>query len=325
MDSGKGAPRLAAVVDLGTNAARLAVAELDSSGALVSRGRWRELIRLGEGVASSGALSEAAMARGIETLERFRNIAEEMGVDIIEAVATSVLREASNGEAFAREVRKLGVPLRVISGEEEARLSLAGVISTRAQWPAGRSGERPDRKPDERANESLVFDIGGGSLELTHEKEGKMLKTCSLNAGVVYLTEGHLRDIPTPKAQVEACARDMSDMLHSMPLAPPDVPLIGCGGTVALAGFVREEKDRNQGINGVFIERGEIGSWVDRFAALDMTGRNLLPGFEPGREDIALAGLIVVREILRWGGYETLRVSTGGVREGLLKRLLLRE
>ncbi|MBT5366774.1 MAG: hypothetical protein HOL05_01920, partial [Nitrospinaceae bacterium] len=171
----------------------------------------------------------------------------------------------------------------------------------------------------------LVFDIGGGSLELTHEKEGKMLKTCSLNAGVVYLTEGHLRDIPTPKAQVEACARDMSDMLHSMPLAPPDVPLIGCGGTVALAGFVREEKDRNQGINGVFIERGEIESWVDRFAALDMTGRNLLPGFEPGREDIALAGLIVVREILRWGGYETLRVSTGGVREGLLKRLLLRE
>lgn len=307
--SGAGASPLAAVVDLGTNAARLAVAQVDESGALISRGRWRELIRLGEGVASSGALSEAAMARGFETLGRFRAIAEKMKVDIFEAVTTSVMRDASNGGEFVEGARKLGVPLRVISAEEEAALSLAGVMSAL----------------DERLAESLVFDIGGGSLELIRAEGDKVLKTFSLPAGVVYLTERHLRDAPTPAAQVAACAGDMSAMLRSTALAPPAAPLIGCGGTVALAWFVREGKASNLGINGVFLERDEIESWVDKFAALDMAGRNSLPGFEPGREDIALAGLIVVREILRWGGYETLRVSTGGVREGLLKKLLLRE
>jgi len=323
--SGASAPRLAAVLDLGTNAARLAMAEVDESGALVSRGRWRELIRLGEGVASSGALSEAAMARGFETLGRFRSIAEKMEVDVFEAVATSVLRDASNGEAFAEGARKLGVPLRVISAEEEAELSLAGVMSALGELGGEGSPEQADERPIEGFGDLLVFDIGGGSLELISAKVDKTLKTCSLPAGVVYLTERHLTDIPTPTAQVAACADDMSGMLHSTVLTPPDVPLIGCGGTVALAWFVRGENTSNSGINGVFLDRGEIESWVDKFAALDMAGRNSLPGFEPGREDIALAGLIVVREILRWGGYEALRVSTGGVREGLLKKLLLIE
>lgn len=323
--SGANASPLAAVVDLGTNAARLAVAQMDESGALVSRGRWRELIRLGEGVASSGALSEAAMARGFETLGRFRAIAEKMKVDIFEAVATSALRDASNGEAFVEGARKLGVPLRVISAEEEAELSLAGVMIALEERPGERSDEQPDERSSERPAESLVFDIGGGSLELTHAMEGKILKILSLPAGVVYLTERHLTEVPTPAAQVAACGDDMSGMLHATALAPPPAPLIGCGGTVALAWFVREGKASDLGINGVFLKRCEIESWVDKFAALDMAGRNSLPGFEPGREDIALAGLIVVREIFRWGGYEILRVSTGGVREGLLKKLLLRE
>jgi exopolyphosphatase/guanosine-5'-triphosphate,3'-diphosphate pyrophosphatase len=235
----------------------------------------------------------------------------------------------------------------VISAEEEAELSLAGVMSAldgrvdvrpdeRVDVrPDERVDVRPDERPDERVGEALVFDVGGGSLELISADGGKILKTFSLPAGVVYLTERHLTDVPTPAAQVAACAEDMCGMLHSTALAPPAASLIGCGGTVALAWFVTEGKAGNPGqageqgkignpgINGVFLKRDEIEAWVDKFAALDMVGRNSLPGFEPGREDIALAGLIVVREILRWGGYETLRVSTGGVREGLLKKLLL--
>lgn len=303
---------LAAVVDLGTNAARLAMATLDESGKLVPKGRWRELIRLGEGLSESGKLSDDAMRRGIGTLRRFLEIIEENSADKVDAVATSALRDASNGAEFIAGAKELGIPLRVISAEEEARLALAGVMASM----------------DERAGEIVVFDIGGGSLEIIHSRGGPVSGMVSLPAGVVYLTEHYLRDIPTPPDQVEACAARVCGMLGNV--RPGEIPLedlsaaslIGCGGVVALAWFVRGGAPGLEGIGGSALERGEIGEWVLRFSRLSFEERRALPGFEPGREDVALAILIVVREIMGWLSKSTLQVSTGGVREGRLLELL---
>ena len=311
MISGKNVPArsLAAVVDLGTNAARLAAASLDASGAFVSEGRWRELIRLGEGVEETGRISDGAMARGFETLERFSRLIEGMGADRVDALATSALREASNGGEFLAGARELGIPLRVISAEEEARLALIGVLASMEERPRG----------------ALVFDVGGGSLELIRSEGGKVSEMASLLAGVVSLSERYLRDIPTPPSQVVSCADDIRAMLGTVPMDAEEVAdlhLIGCGGAVALAWFIREGYAGDLGINGAILGLGEIEDWAGKFAALDMAGRRSLPGFEPGREDVALAGLVVLREVLRWAGQFSLRVSTGGVREGRLIELL---
>ncbi len=300
---------IAAVVDLGTNAARLAMASLDESGRLVSEGRWRELIRLGEGLEATGRLSDAAVGRGLDTLRKFSRIIGEREVEILDAVATSAIRDASNGEAFIAEAVRLGIPLRVIPAEEEARLALAGVVHSLGDFPGS----------------ALVFDIGGGSLELIQAEEGRISKMVSLPAGVVYLTERFLGEMPTAGGKIDLCAREIRGMLEEASgrgIVPEDMPLIGCGGVIALAWFIRGGVTGEAGMTGTSLSRDEFDRWVPAFAAMDKGARRAIPGFEPGREDVALAGLIIVREILRWAGQTALRVSTGGVREGRLLELL---
>lgn len=300
---------IAAVVDLGTNAVRLAMASLDDSGSLVPRGRWRELIRLGEGLDQTGKLSNEAMERGLNTLRRFSQIIEEKNVEFLDAVGTSALREASNGEEFISKAVNLGIPLRTIPPGEEARLALAGVVSTLDDFP----------------DPAVVFDVGGGSLELIRAEDERMAKMVSVPAGVVYLTERYLSEMPTAGGKTDDCAKNVRYMLEEASArerTPNTMPVVGCGGAVALAWFIRGGIIGNMGINGTILTIGEFDGWIPRFAALDKEARRALPGFEAGREDIALAGLIVVREILRWAGQSAVRVSTGGLREGRLLELL---
>ncbi|MYA96068.1 MAG: hypothetical protein F4X91_06635 [Nitrospinae bacterium] len=300
---------LAAVVDLGTNAARLALATLDDAGRLESRGRWRELIRLGEGVREIGLLSESAMERGLACLARFAQIIQEHRVHLVDAVATSALREARNADVFIERALQLGIAMRVIPAEEEARLALAGVF-------AGGAG-RPGR--------ALVFDVGGGSLEIILSGSGEVREMASLPAGVVYLTERYLKTMPTPDEQVQACSEAVDAMLMKVDFADvelAEISFIGCGGVVALAWFLTEGAPQGGRVDGLSVPGSFFDEWVDRFAGLTYEQRRELPGFEAGREDVALAGLIVVRALLRWGGKKDLGVSTGGVREGRLLELL---
>ena len=300
---------LAAVVDLGTNAARLALATLDDAGRLESRGRWRELIRLGEGVRETGVLSESAMERGLACLSRFAQIIEKNGVGLMDGLATSALREAQNADEFVARALQLGVSMRVIPAEEEARLALAGVFADEKAKP-------------ERA---LVFDVGGGSLEVILSERGEVQKMASLPVGVVYLTERHLKHMPTPDEQVQACSEAVEKMLADIDFAGAElagIPFIGCGGVVALAWFLTEGAPPGGRIDGVSLLSSFFEGWVNRFAGLTYEGRRELAGFEPGREDVALAGLIVVRALMRWGRKKELGVSTGGVREGRLLELL---
>ncbi len=300
---------LAAVVDLGTNAARLALATLDDAGRLESRGRWRELIRLGEGVHETGQLSESAMERGLACLSRFTQIIRENRVNIVDALATSALREAQNADVFIARASQLGIAMRVIPPEEEARLALAGVFAEEACKP-------------ERA---LVFDVGGGSLEVMLSESGEVREMVSLPAGVVYLTEHYLKSMPTPDEQVRACSKAVEEMLADVDFGEAELtelPFIGCGGVVALAWFVTEGAPPGGRVDGLSLPSVFFEVWVGRFAGLTFEQRKELRGFESGREDVALAGLIVVRALLRWGRKKELGVSTGGVREGRLLELL---
>ena len=147
----------------------------------------------------------------------------------------------------------------------------------------------------------------------------------SLPAGVVYLTERYLKTMPTPDEQVQACSEAVEAMLADVDFAGTeltDIPFIGCGGVVALAWFLTEGAPPGGRMDGVSLPNSFFEEWVNRFAGLTYEQRRELAGFEPGREDVALAGLIVVRALLRWGRKKELGVSTGGVREGRLLELL---
>ena len=300
---------LAAVVDLGTHAARLALATLDDAGRLESRGRWRELIRLGEGVRETGLLSEKAMERGLACLSRFAQIIREHRASLIDAMATSALREAQNADVFIARASQLGIAIRVIPAEEEARLALAGVFAGEAAKP-------------ERA---LVFDVGGGSLEVILSENDEVREMVSLPAGVVYLTERYLKTMPTPDEQVQACSEAVDAMMSDVDFADAalaEIPFVGCGGVVALTWFLTEGSPPGGRVDGLSLQSSFFEEWVDRFAGMTFEERRKLRGFESGREDVALAGLIVVRALLRWGRKREFGISTGGVREGRLLELL---
>lgn len=249
------------------------------------------------------------MERGLACLARFAEIIGEHRVNLIDALATSALREARNSDVFIARALQLGIALRVITPEEEARLALAGVFA----------GEkvRPER--------ALVFDVGGGSFEVMLGEHDEVREMVSLPAGVVYLTERYLKNMPTPHEQVQACSEAVEAMLADIDFAEAElteIPFIGCGGVVALAWFLTEGKPPGGGVNGLSLPTSFFEEWVGRFAGFTYEERNGLRGFEMGREDVALAGLIVVRALLRWGRKRKFGISTGGVREGRLLELL---
>ena len=180
-----------AVVDVGTNSTRLLVANV-LDGRVEELERRTEITRLGERVDSAGKLSAAAMKRVFETVEGYRKLIDKHSADRVVGVATSAVRDATNGEQFSKELaERYGVETRTISGDEEARLSFLGATSDRAQ------GGDP----------LLVIDIGGGSTEFVIGTPGSdPTFHVSTSAGSVRQTERHLTDDPPTDDQLSAVA-----------------------------------------------------------------------------------------------------------------------
>ncbi|HEU5049187.1 MAG TPA: hypothetical protein VFU00_02620, partial [Gemmatimonadales bacterium] len=170
--------RLAAI-DVGSNSIRLLVADYDASTGLSVIDEVRDQPRLAQGLATTGRLDEAAMQHALQVLARMREICERRGVERISAVATSAVREASNGEEFIRRAQEsVGIPLRIIDGNTEAALSYRSVA----------------HHFNLDASRTLVADIGGGSLELIGAVRGVVEATASLPLGAVRLTELYLAE-----------------------------------------------------------------------------------------------------------------------------------
>ena len=183
-----GRERLGAI-DVGSNSIRLLVAEHDPSSGIEVIDEEKAMPRLARGVGTTGALDPDAMEQAFEALRRMKGVAERRGVTRLAAVATSAMRDASNGPAFAARIRReLDIPLEIIDEDREARLS----------W---RSVAHHFTLTDTR---TLVADIGGGSLELIGAVDGLVEVTTSLPLGAVRLTESHLPGKRDPQKEVAA-------------------------------------------------------------------------------------------------------------------------
>ncbi len=296
-----------AAIDIGTNTLRLLLAEI-SAGALREIHSDRRITRLGQDLCRTGRISLSARDRSIAALADFNRSMTRYGTDHVAAVGTSALRNASNADDFITAVREItGIEIRVISGEEEARLTLLGVT----------------RALDIRNKRALVMDIGGGSTELILSRPEGRSRVISLPLGAVYLTEHFLKGDPPAADEMEQARRMIESELDKhgwLEHVSADVVLIGTAGTITtLAAMNMKLTDYDPArINGARLSRKSIDGLVSVLSSTAVRDRQTLPGLEPGREDIILAGAVVCREIMNRLGFQQVQVSDWGLREGIL-------
>jgi exopolyphosphatase/guanosine-5'-triphosphate,3'-diphosphate pyrophosphatase len=295
-----------AAIDVGTNTVLLTVAERRGA-ALAPVVERAEITRLGRGVDASGRLDPAGIRDTVAVLAAYAAEARALGAEIVACVATSAARDAANGADFFEAARTAAaVAPEVISGDEEARLVYASA------W-----------RDFGGAGPLAVLDVGGGSTEFTVGDGPSPSDRTSLQIGAVRLTERHVRGDPPSPAEQDALRRAAQDALR--PLAAMAAPLgparlVGVAGTVTTLSAVEQalpEYDAER-VHGATLTLDSADALVARLAALTVRARAALPGMEPKRADVILAGAIVVVEAMRAAGFDRLTVSDRGVRWGLL-------
>lgn len=295
-----------AAIDIGTNSVLLLVAEAAPDGprAVVDRAT---ITRLGQGVDKTGALADEACERTLACLRAYADEARALGVDRFVAAGTSAMRDASNGRDFARRAGEiLGTEPRVISGEEEARVTFAGAV-------AGL---------DVRGALD-VFDVGGGSTEVIRATWDGATATdvsaVSLDVGSVRLFERHVKSDPPTPAELERAAADVRAALATLPPRAPGAAVVGVAGTVTTLAAVALGVAPYDGerVHGARITVHDLRATHARLASLPLAARREVPGLEPKRADVIVTGGVVVLETLAHLGARELVVSDRGVRWGL--------
>jgi exopolyphosphatase / guanosine-5'-triphosphate,3'-diphosphate pyrophosphatase len=298
-----------AVIDVGTNTVRLLIADADGPSAYQAVQSAQEITRLGEGAHARHELQAAPMERTLKALARFRELARATGAHEILAVGTSALREASNRDAFLARAREdLGLDVSVVSGETEARLALLGV---RAALP-------------QLAPRFLMMDIGGGSTEFVRADGDQARDVLSIGLGVVRLTEAFLSRDPPAAEELQAASRAAKDLLIGVREALAGLsaqdPLVGTAGTVTTLAAIDLALDPYDAarVTGHTLSRGRIAALLEVCATRPLARRRTLPGLEPGRADVIVAGAIICGTVMDVLGFPALTVSDGGLREGIL-------
>jgi exopolyphosphatase/guanosine-5'-triphosphate,3'-diphosphate pyrophosphatase len=275
-----------AAIDIGTNTTRLIVAEVSGS-SLEELERRTVITRLGEGVDESGVLSAEGIERVHATLSEYHEIAERLGAAPALVVATSAVRDASNGGEFLSELeRRFGFRARLLSGSEEALLAFRGAT-------IGRSLMRS----------VLVVDIGGGSTELVLGDAGGPSFHVSLDIGAVRLTERYLHTDPPTPAELDHCATAVRELvIDRIPAGVLHAPTsaIGNAGTITTIAALDQSLpayDRDR-VHGYLVSRRAVHEQLARLAALPVAERRQVPALEPDRAPVIVAGAIVCSELL---------------------------
>ena len=295
-----------AAIDVGSNSIRQIIADVAADGTIDVVDEMKAAPRLGQGLSASGALSMQSMDHAVEALQRMATLAKQMGAQRVEAVATSAVRDAENAELFLARVKQVtGLKLRVLKGEDEARLSFRSAL---AHFDLG-------------AGRSVVADIGGGSLELALAAEGVVDRLASLPLGAIRLTEQFLQ--PLTAGRVRKLRKEVRRAIKPI-LTSSDwrgARVIGSGGTFTnLAGLhlTRQGMFAAKSVHGTVIPRGDVEHILDSLAEMSIDERRNTPGLNADRADIIVAGVAVIAEVLARVDARELLVSRYGIREGLL-------
>lgn len=307
-DTGRHRMTTVAAVDCGTNALRILIVRRMSDGRMVEIAREMRTVRLGEGVDSTGVISQAALDRTFAALDEYADLMRDEKVERVRMVATSASRDARNRDEFIAGVRaRVGIDPEVITGDEEARLSFAGAISS----------------VDLRESPApfLVVDIGGGSTEFV-VGDRMPVRWTSVDVGCVRMTERHLHSDPPSVAQIADAEADIArivahaDAAVQLRSARTLLGLAGSVTTVAAWALDLAEYDADA-LHGSVISRGQVEAATEAYLSMSKVERAALPYMHPGRVDVIAGGAMVLREIMRQGDFDSVTVSERDILDGI--------
>jgi exopolyphosphatase / guanosine-5'-triphosphate,3'-diphosphate pyrophosphatase len=286
-----------AVVDIGTNSTRLLVADVAERRVEQLERRTR-VTRLGRGVDLSGQLSTEAIEAVCDTVGEYIALYQELDASQVVAIATSAVRDASNGDAFIAELReRFALSARVLDGSEEARLTYLGATSA-----------HPPTEP------TLVVDIGGGSTELVVGTGEELSFHTSLQAGVVRQTERHISSDPPTALELEGLAAEVRGLIDrevsAHPEAHAEAGIAVAGTPTSLAavdqGLDPYDPDR---VHGYRLSLRSIQTMLSRLASVPLADRLQVPGLHPDRAPTIVAGVVILVEVMRAFGLDQVGAS----------------
>ncbi len=295
-----------AVIDLGSNTARIVVISADPGHSYRLEDEIREVVRLRQGMTASG-MAEESMARALFTLRLFKRFCDSYGVDLIIPSATSAVREARNGAFFIERVKQeLGFTLRVLDGEREAYYATLGALN---EVPMVRG---------------FIVDIGGGSAQISEVRERRFQRGASLPLGSLALSEKYIKSDTITDDEQQTVQAKIDEQLESISWLrkkklKPGQLLVGLGGTIrnlAKMEAARSEYPLNT-LHGFVLSHKSVKESVRQLAELPLAERQKLLGLSSDRADIILPGAMVIQSILDRLEADELTISVNGLREGL--------
>jgi exopolyphosphatase / guanosine-5'-triphosphate,3'-diphosphate pyrophosphatase len=299
-------PEIIAVIDLGSNSARLIIMKIYANGAYNLVYHQKESLRLGEGMGRDQMLQPEAISRSLAALRNCAQMCRIMKVDTILAVATAAVRNARNGPEFLdRVVKETGLPIQTISGQDEAILGYLGAINTI------------------NVVDAVFFDLGGGSTEISLVKNRRVVDSISLPIGAVNLSDEFKTQDKVTKNNLGHLCGFIDQQLKKVPwLDAMSLPLVGIGGTARNIAKIDQSR-KNYPFSKVHNYRMGPIALEDLFRLI--TGANLvqrrrISGLSSERGDIIIAGISVVKRLFDRIRASHLIISGCGVREGLFFR-----
>jgi exopolyphosphatase/guanosine-5'-triphosphate,3'-diphosphate pyrophosphatase len=297
-----------AAIDIGTNSIHMIVVKVRPDLSFEIIDREKDMVRLGAGGLGGRSLTPTAMAAAFQTLAKFRRLAESHKVDEIVAAATSATREAENGGDFIGEVdRRTGIKIRVISGTEEARL-----IHLAAGYGVDIGGST-----------GVVIDIGGGSVEVTLGTATHLTLGKSFKVGVIRLTETFVKSDPLSDGDerriVKFVSKEMGGYLDQIAARGFD-RVIGTSGTILSLGALASAGagDSSDELRNRRVSAKSLHKLRKRLTSLSLEGRLAVPGLDPRRADLSVAGSVLLDTIVRRLGAEEFTLCDLALREGLI-------
>lgn len=296
-----------AVIDLGSNSARMVLANILDGGYFVVFDELKETVRLGAEMEKDGFLKPLRIAQAIKTLKMFRKLCDANNIppNKIFAVATNAVRRAKNQKSFLEEVNSVcGFRLNVLSQEEEATRIYQGVINS-LDVPKG-----------------LIVDISGSSTQLIHYNRRNILNFANLPFGSITLTDLFKDDNVPPEVQAEKIEKFIGDQLSNIDWIrelEPDVQMIGVGGSFRNLGKISRMLRRYplEMAHNYHLPREEFYSIYDMLKVLDTDKRMTIKGLSSGRADIFVSALACIKGVLNATNFEKVIVSGCGLREGI--------
>lgn len=298
-----------AAIDIGTNTVLLLVAEAHN-GTLQVIHEEQRMPRLGKRVDADGMIHDESRDRVADALIEYKQILMEQFPEVshIVVTATSAVRDAANRDEFISYIEKeTGFSIRLLSGIQEAQYTYKGALAV---------------FNSEFRSDVFVLDIGGGSTELALGRDARLESSFSFDMGCVRFSERFLKSDPPLYEEIDQCREEIRTLLSKHTFSPrKKTQAVGVAGTLTSLAAIDLQLDKYEPLklNGHSISLDKLRTLTNRFSTC--THQQLLevnPNVLKGREDLFLAGLLILEEFMLCYNLEQILVSTGGIRHGVL-------